>query len=79
MGNEETQGVNVNEVVVLSKFDGDGTDPSTEVERITVDDGLVVSHDIIENGEVVGPVEDSEILGKDFGRLISDETVEGVN
>lgn len=81
MGNEqeEVQSFEVNEVTVLSKFDGDSTDPKDEVERVTVDNGLVVSHDIIVNGEVVGPVEGSPILGEDIGRFISDETVEGVN
>jgi hypothetical protein len=62
----------VNEEVVLSKFDGDEQVPEAEVERISIINGVVVSHDVINNGEVVGPVEDSDILGKDIGRLVSD-------
>lgn len=79
MGNQQiVTPIQVSEVVILSKFDGDSTDPKDEVERITVDNGTVVSHDEINNGEVVGPVENSIILGKDIGRLVSDETAEGV-
>lgn len=73
MGNEEASNVNVDELVVLSKFDGNSTDPQDEVERVTIDNGIIVSHDVVENGEVVGPVENSEIIGKDIGRLTSDE------
>lgn len=69
----EAAPVEVKEEVVLSKFDGDGTDPSTEVERITVLNGTVVSHDVIENQEVVGPVEEDNLTGQDFGRLFPTE------
>lgn len=80
MGNEDMADValfEVSEVVILSKFNGDSTDPQDEVERVTVDNGLVVNHDVIIDGEIAGPVEDSEILGKDIGRLYP-ETAEGV-
>jgi hypothetical protein len=66
----------VEELVVLSKFEGD-PDPENEFERISIQNGVVVSHDRIENGDVVGPVEDSDILGADIGRLMSQQ--EGVN
>jgi len=79
MGNEDTPEVGVDEVVVLRKFEGDVAEDAdeevkaqAEIERVTVDNGLVVSHDRYENGEKVGPVEDSDILGKDIGRLVSD-------
>lgn len=71
MGIEEEAKVSVDEQVVLSKFDGDSTDAKDEVERLTVDNGLVVSHDVIENGEVVGPVKENNLTGKDIGRLIN--------
>lgn len=69
----------VHEKVVLSKFDGDTTHVDAEVERITVDNGLVVSHDVIEKGEVVGSVPNSEILGKDIGTLMVPQPAEEVN
>lgn len=63
--NEEQQVV-AEEHVVLSKFDGDTTHPDAEVERLTILNGTVVSHDVIENGEVVGPVaEEDNLTGKD--------------
>jgi hypothetical protein len=58
------------EHVVLSKFEGDPV-PENEFERLTVENGVVLSHDRIENGEVVGTVEDSDLVGKDIGRLTS--------
>lgn len=64
----EAELVEVDELVVLSKFEGDPV-PENEFERLTVHNGEVVSHDVVENGEVSGPVEDSEILGKNIGRL----------
>jgi hypothetical protein len=70
VGNEETQSVKIDEIVVLSKFDGNSTDPQDEFERVTINNGTIVSHDRIENGEVVGAVENSEIIGQDIGRLI---------
>ena len=66
---QEEQPLKVDELVVLSKFDGETTEPDKEVERITVSNGVVVSHDVIENGEVVGTVPDSELVGKDIGLL----------
>lgn len=65
------------ELVVLKKFEGDPL-PENEFERVTIQNGEVVSHDVIENGEVVGPVEDSELLGADIGRLYSTEPAEEV-
>ena len=67
---EDKEDVKVEEVVVLSKYDGDTTSVDKEVERLTVKDGYVVSHDVIEQGEVVGPVEGSTLVGTDIGRLI---------
>lgn len=68
--------VDVDEKVVLSKFehpDGDDTtDPEFEVERLTVFNGEVVAHEIIENGEPVGPVEENNLTGQDLGRLLSE-------
>lgn len=67
--NLEEPKLDVDELVVLSKFDGNSTAPETEVERVTIYNGEVVGHDIIENGEVVGPVADSDLVGKDIGYL----------
>lgn len=66
---EDGTALEVKEEVVLSKFDGE-PEPENEVERLTVVNGIVVSHDQIHQGEVVAPVEDSDILGKDIGRLV---------
>lgn len=60
----DEQQVIAEEHVVLSKFEGDSTEPEAEVERVTILNGEVVSHDVIEDGEVVGPVENSELIGK---------------
>lgn len=49
---EDTEKVVIEEVVVLSKFDGDPL-PENEVERIHIKDGEIVSIQKIENGEVV--------------------------
>ena len=68
----DDQNVEVDEHVVLSKFEGEPV-PESEFERLTIVNGTVVAHEQIENQEVVGPVEDSEILGKDIGRLASEE------
>lgn len=74
MMNEENV-VHTDEHVVLSKFehpDGEETtDPKFEFERLIVHNGTVVEHSQIENGEVVGPVEGSDLLGKDIGTLLS--------
>lgn len=64
----ESQQVGVDELVVLSKFEGDPV-PENEFERVTVHNGEIVSHDVVENGEVTGPVEESDLLGKDIGYL----------
>jgi hypothetical protein len=72
--NQDAQDVEVIEHAVLSKFDGDGTDPKNEVERVTIIDGETVSHDRIENGEVVGPVPPEEsLVGQSSGRFIPKE------
>jgi hypothetical protein len=76
--NVEQENLEVDELVVLSKFDGDSTDSESEVERVTVHNGEVVSHEIIENGEVVGPVPNSTLVGQDLGYL-TQETKEGGN
>lgn len=70
----EVPEVQVDEHVVLSKFDGEQATPENEVERLVIHNGLVVEHNIIENGEVVGPVEGEESLhGKEIGKLIPTE------
>lgn len=63
----------VTEETVLSKFDGEGTDPDKEVERLTIVDGTVVSHDVIKNREVVAPVAEKNLTGKDVGRFFPTE------
>lgn len=75
---EQPAAISINEHVVLSKFDGEAL-PENEVERVTVDDGLVIAHDIIENGQAVGSVPDSEILGKNIGTLMVEQPAEEVN
>lgn len=69
---EDTTNTQVDEQVVLSKFEGEPI-PENEFERLTIVNGDVVAHEQIENGEVVGDVEDSPLLGKNIGRLASDE------
>lgn len=49
---EETPEVVVDEVVVLSKFEGDAV-PENEFERIHIKNGEIIAVDKIENGEVV--------------------------
>lgn len=49
---EEVNNVVTDELVVLSKFEGEAL-PENEIERITIHNGEVVSHEVIENGEVV--------------------------
>lgn len=70
---KEEPAVEVDEQVVLSKFESpdgsDSTAPEHEFERLTVSNGLVVSHDRIENGEVAGPVEDGNLTGVNVGTL----------
>lgn len=64
----------IDENVVLSKYehpDGETTtDPAFEIERLTISNGEVVSHERIEDGKVVGPVEEGNLTGENFGRLI---------
>lgn len=62
--------VQADENVVLSKFDGEAL-PENEVERLVVNNGLVVEHVVIKDGEPVGPVEENNLTGKDIGRLIT--------
>lgn len=59
----------IDESVVLRKFDGDAH-PDNEVERLVINNGIVAEHVIIENGEVVGRVQDGNLEGSDVGRLI---------
>lgn len=66
---EENTNVNVDEEVVLSKFEGDAL-PENEVERLTIKNGLVLSHDQIRHGKPAGPVEEGSLVGTDIGRLI---------
>lgn len=72
---KEENAVVADEHVVLSKFehpDGeDTTDPQYEFERLVVHNGVVLEHSQVENGEVVGPVPGSELVGKDIGNLFS--------
>lgn len=65
---EEESTVNVEELVVLSKFEGK-PEPENEFERLTIHNGVVVSHDEVSEGLVVRPVPDSEIVGKNVGSL----------
>jgi hypothetical protein len=67
---EELNEVVVDEQVVLKKFEGDEK-PENEFERVVIQNGIVVEHSNVENGEVTGPVENSELVGKDIGRLTS--------
>lgn len=70
----DAEKVEVDELVVLQKFDGDGTDPEKEIERLTIHNGNVVSHDRVESGVVVGPVpEEENLTGKSVGRLMTPE------
>lgn len=50
---------NVDEKVVLEKFDGDAV-PENLVERVTIDNGVIVLQEFIENGEVVQTVDLTE-------------------
>lgn len=62
----------VEERVVLQKFDGDAL-PENEVERVTIVDGTVVEHQVIENGEPVGKVEQDNLEGKYVGTMLIDD------
>lgn len=61
MSNNELEEVVIDEHIVLSKFEGDAL-PENEIERVTIHNGEIVSHEKIENGEVVGPVENSDLV-----------------
>jgi hypothetical protein len=70
MMNEQSPVV-IEERVVLQKFDGDAL-PENEVERLTILDGTVVEHDIIQDGEVMGPVEEDNLTGNYVGSLYNE-------
>jgi hypothetical protein len=64
----------VKEEIVLSKYEGDGTDPATEFERITIVNGHVTNHDKIKNQKIIGPVGPEENLtGKSIGTLLENK------
>lgn len=50
--NQDVDGLIIQEVAVLQKFDGEPL-PENEVERMHIVDGKVVKIEKIENGEVV--------------------------
>jgi hypothetical protein len=65
----DNQNVEVDEHVVLKKFEGDEA-PENEFERVVISNGEVVEHLKVEGGEPVGPVEEERsLVGKDIGRL----------
>lgn len=66
---EDSEKVKVDERVVLRKFEGEPL-PENEFERVTILNGVVVSHDEVVDGEVIGPVASSELLGTDIGTFI---------
>jgi hypothetical protein len=77
MGIGDLENVEVDEQVVLSKYEGDSTEPEAEFERVVVVNGDVVEHVLVENGEVVGPVpEEQNLTGTNIGRLMSPEEKE---
>jgi hypothetical protein len=53
----EQEGVEIKEVSVLEKFDGEAT-PENLIERIHIEDGEIIKREFYENGELV----DSEII-----------------
>ncbi len=60
--NAEFQDMQVDEVAVLRKFEGDPV-PENEFERVTIKNGEIVAHEKVKNGKVVGPVKNSKIVG----------------
>lgn len=60
------------ERVVLQKFDGEAL-PENEVERVTIVNGTVIEHQVIEDGEPVGPVEEDNLEGKYVGTMLIDD------
>ena len=75
MSNSEFENIVADELVVLSKFEGE-PEPENEFERVTIHNGEVVAHEQVENGEVVGPVENSELLGANIGNLVQSQEKE---
>lgn len=78
MSMEESEKVDVDEQVVLKKFEGEPK-PENEFERVTIKNGRVVAHEEVADGEVKGPIENSDLLGKDVGRLMSTENEKEVD
>lgn len=58
-GFPDTDGIKVDEHVVLQKFDGEVEDGKL-VERLTVHNGKLVLHEFIEDGEVVRTINPTE-------------------
>lgn len=73
----ESAPVAVEEQVVLHKFEGDPI-PENEFERLVVVNGEAIEHNRIENGEVVGPVEEGNLVGTFLGHLLP-ENVQKLN
>lgn len=73
--NVEAAPVEVSEQVVLQKFEGPAL-PENEFERITIKDGTIVAHEKVKDKKVIGPVEDSEIVGAEVGRLMAESQKE---
>lgn len=49
----DIEGVQVDEKIVIQKFNGDGTNPEDEVERVHIHNGEITHVEKIENGVVV--------------------------
>lgn len=71
----EDAGVQADELVVLQKFEGD-PEPENEFERLTIHNGEVISHDKVEHGEVVGPVDEESLVGANIGNLFPTDVKE---
>lgn len=74
MSIQDDNPVDVNENVVLAKYDGDSTDHVDMIERIVVENGVVTEHNTYDAGTDMGPVKDSELLGQDIGRFFPNAT-----
>lgn len=59
MSNLDLSKVNIDEKVVLEKFEGDLEDNNL-IERLTIHNGEIVLHEFIENGAVVKSVNPTE-------------------
>jgi hypothetical protein len=57
---DETENVYIEEVAVLSKFNGEPL-PENETERIHIVNGEIVRRELIENGEVVSSEKVKEV------------------